>query len=300
MSGYWSGILAILCINVVVAYAVFLPAAAGQLNLGAAGLMAIGAYTSGYLDAEYGLSLWVAIPAGGLMTALVGFLVAFPIMRTRGVYMVLATFAFSEVVGGVIINSETLGAAAGYPINSYAGLKVLLPVCLATMAFVYVLMSTRFGLAMRAVHDDEQVALLFGVNVRLTKVMAFTIGGFLGGVAGALYGHQFNYVEVQNFNALLSIYVLLFVLIGGTQTAFGPLIGAGFFTMLPEFLRVSEEWRFVIFGGLIVLMMVVRPEGMITRTMFERALSLLRKIGPGQGGGEGGESGEENAGGEAA
>ena len=279
MSGYWAGILAILCINIVIAYAIFLPAASGQLNLGAAGLMAIGAYTGGYLNTEYGLGLWVTIPAGGLMTGVVGLLIAVPILRTKGVYMVLATFAFAEVVGGVIINSETLGAAAGYPIDKYAGLQVLLPICLGIILFVFILMSTRFGLAMRAIHDDEQVALLFGVNVRLTQVTAFTIGAFLGGVAGALYGHQYNYVEVQNFNALLSIYVLLFVLIGGTQTAFGPLIGAGFFTMLPEVLRDSEEWRFVIFGVLIVLMMVVRPEGMITRTLLEKGIARVIALG---------------------
>jgi branched-chain amino acid transport system permease protein len=128
---------------------------------------------------------------------------------------------------------------------------------------------------MRAVHDDERVAALFGVNVRMTQVTAFTLGGLVAGIGGAIWAHQFNYVEIQNFNVMLSIFVLLYVLIGGTQTAFGPLVGALFFTLVPEVLRVSNDWRFVFFGVIIVMMMVVRPEGIVTRTMTERVTALL-------------------------
>jgi len=128
---------------------------------------------------------------------------------------------------------------------------------------------------MRAVHDDERVAALFGVNVRMTQVTAFTLGGLVAGIGGAIWAHQFNYVEIQNFNVMLSIFVLLYVLIGGTQTAFGPLVGALFFTLVPEVLRVSNDWRFVFFGVMIVMMMVLRPEGIVTRTMTERVTALL-------------------------
>ena len=128
---------------------------------------------------------------------------------------------------------------------------------------------------MRAVHDDERVAALFGVNVRMTQITAFTLGGLVAGIGGAIWAHQFQYVEIQNFNVLLSIFVLLYVLIGGTQTAFGPLVGALFFTLVPEILRVSNDWRFVFFGGVIVMMMVVRPEGIVTRTMTERITAIL-------------------------
>ena len=132
---------------------------------------------------------------------------------------------------------------------------------------------------MRAVHDDENVATLFGVSVRWTRVAAFTLGALLGGLYGALYGHQYNYIEVQNWGVLFSIYVLLYVLLGGTQTAFGPLLGALFFTAVPELLRALGELlgsrliadgRFAIFGLFIVLLMVVRPQGLITRTLLER------------------------------
>lgn len=275
MSGYWAGIIAILCFNIVVAYSVFLPAASGQLNLGAAGFVAIGAYTSGYGSTDMGLPMWLAIAFGAAVTGLVAFLISFPILRTRGVYMVLATFAFAEVVQGIYINLEIFGAAAGYPVAAFADLNVIVPLTIGVVVFVFFLMTTRLGLTMRAVHDDEPVASLFGVNTRLTQITAFTLGGVVAGIGGAIWAHNFNYVEIQNFNILLSIFVLLYVLIGGTQTAFGPLIGAVFFTLMPEALRVSDEWRFVFFGILIILMMVVRPEGLITRTMVDRVKGVF-------------------------
>jgi branched-chain amino acid transport system permease protein len=275
MSGYWAGIIAILCFNIVVAYSVFLPAASGQLNLGAAGFVAIGAYTSGYGSTDMGLPMWLAIMFGAVVTGLVAFLISFPILRTRGVYMVLATFAFAEVVQGIYINLEIFGAAAGYPVAAFADLDVIVPLTIGVVVFVFFLMTTRLGLTMRAVHDDEPVASLFGVNTRLTQIAAFTLGGVVAGIGGAIWAHNFNYVEIQNFNILLSIFVLLYVLIGGTQTAFGPLVGAVFFTLIPEALRVSEEWRFVFFGMLIILMMVVRPEGLITRTMVDRVKGVF-------------------------
>lgn len=287
MSGYLQGQLAILCINIVVAYSVFLPAASGQLNLGAAAFMIIGGYTSAWLNSMDGLILpmWFSVPAAAVATGAVGFLVAFPILRTRGVYMVLATLAFAEVVAGITLNLEFVGAAAGYPVDSHAGLEFLVPVTVGVVLFCVYLMSTRLGLAMRSIHDDENVATLFGVNVRASQVAAFAIGAAIGGLAGAMYGHEYNYVEVQNFNVLFSIFVLLYVLLGGTQTVLGPLVGALFFTAIPELLRYLADktgWefvgdsRFAVFGALIVLMMTIRPEGIVTRTGLERLAALLR------------------------
>jgi branched-chain amino acid transport system permease protein len=281
MSGYWAGILGILCINIIFAYSIFIPAAAGQLNLGGAGFMAIGAYSAAYLNTGLEMPMWITIPGACAVTALISFLIAFPILRTRGVYMVLATFAFAEIVAGVIINLEVVGGASGYEVVSFASLGVLAVFAALTTGSVFYLLSTRFGLSMRSVHDDENVAALFGVNVRMTQVMTFTIGGALAGLAGSLYAHQYNYIEIQYFNILISIFVLLYVLIGGTQTAFGPVFGAVLFTFLPEILRLPAmqgldgwkflaDWRWVIFGAFLVAVMVFRPEGLITRAMIDR------------------------------
>ncbi len=270
MSGYWAGILAILAINVIFAYAIFVTAAAGQLNLGGAGFMAIGAHAAAVLGEQLGWTPWLTVPAAVLITALVGFAIAFPVLRTRGVYMVLATFAFAQVVTGIILTQPALGGAMGLVVVDYVDLPVLIGAAIATTVFCFFLMASRFGLALRALHDDELVATLMAVPARAMQVAAFAIGAGLAGLAGGLYAHHFSFVEAQYFSPLLSIYVLLFVLIGGTQTAWGPLVGAAFFTLVPELLRVGGSWRYVVFGVLIVAMMIFRPEGMVTRSLVAR------------------------------
>lgn len=270
MSGYWAGILAILSINLIFAYAIFVTAAAGQLNLGGAGFMAIGAYSAGWLSSEAGWPPAASIPAAIGITALVAWLIAFPVLRTRGVYMVLATFAFAQVVSGIVLTTPALGGAMGLVVADHVDLPILLAAAAGTVLLVSYLMATRLGLTMRALHDDELVATLMGVPARAVQVSAFAIAGALAGLAGGLYAHHFSFVEAQYFSPLLSIYVLLFVLIGGTQTAWGPLVGASFFTLVPEFLRLGGSWRYVVFGVLIVAMMILRPEGIVTRTMLAR------------------------------
>ncbi len=141
--------------------------------------------------------------------------------------------------------------------TSYIPFENLIYAAVFTILLVFWLMASRIGLAMRAVHDDDTVSEIMGINVRGIQVFAFTLGGALAGLSGALYAHHYSFIEAQYFNALLSIFVLLYVLIGGTQTAWGPLFGASFFTLVPEVLRLGDtEWRYVIFGILIVIMMI--------------------------------------------
>ncbi|MDF2234729.1 branched-chain amino acid ABC transporter permease [Albimonas sp. CAU 1670] len=292
MSGYWIGLITILAINVIFAYGIFLAVATGQLNLGGAGFQALGAYAAAYLAMELDQPLFVTISAGVIIAGIIGFLISFPILRLKGVYLVLGTFAFAEVVAGLILNSEMLGGATGLPVPTFIDWEVPAAAAVIVALLVFWLMSTRFGLVVRSVHDDEVVADLMGVNVRMVRVTAFALGAALAGLSGALYAHAYSFVEIQVFNASLSIYVLLYVLLGGAQTAWGPLVGAAFFTLLPEALRDSlpaiketvfgvlglegaatppdESWRYVILGVATVLMMIFRPEGLVTRTTLER------------------------------
>lgn len=273
MSGYLAGTLAILCINLILAYGIFVTAAAGQINLGGAGFQAIGAYATAWLASQADLPMWFTILAATLITALVGFLISFPVLRTRGVYMVLATFAFGEVVAGFLLRSTVFGGAIGMVVPQHTELWALIVSAIVVTLATFYLMATRLGLAMRSINDDEEAAIVLGVNVRAVQVAAFTIGGAFTGLSGSLYALNFGFVEAQYFNSLLSIYVLLFVLIGGAQTAWGPLAGSVFFTLLPELFRIGGSWRYFVFGILIVLMMAIRPEGIVTRAMVRR-LSL--------------------------
>ena len=269
MSGYLSGIVAILCINLIFAYGLFVPAATGQINLGGAGFQAIGAYSAAWLSSVALLPTWLTIPAAMLVAGLIGFLISFPVLRTRGVYMVLATFAFGELVAGFLLRTQFFGGAIGMVVPAHVELPVLVACAVAVTLLAFYLMATRFGLAMRSINDDEAAAVLMGVNVRAVQVAAFAIGGALAGLSGALYAHNFSFVEAQYFNSFLSIYVLLFVLMGGVQTAWGPLIGTLFFTALPELMRVGGSWRYVVFGAAIVIMMTLRPQGIVTRTIVD-------------------------------
>lgn len=165
----------------------------------------------------------------------------------------------------------------GLVVTEYVDLPVLLGAAIATVAFGFWLMATRFGLALRALHDDELVATLMAVPARAMQVASFAIGAGLAGLAGGLYAHHFSFVEAQYFSPLLSIYVLLFVLIGGTQTAWGPLVGAAFFTLVPELMRVGGSWRYVAFGVVIVAMMMFRPEGIVTRSLVARIFGGRRR-----------------------
>jgi branched-chain amino acid transport system permease protein len=265
-----SGLLAILGINIIFAYSIYITAATGQLNLGGAGFQAIGAYASAILSNEMGFPIGLTLIFSSIFGGLISFLIAFPILRTKGVYMVLATFAIAEIVAGIILNSDYLGGPTGIVVNEYIETELILIIAVIIVLFGFYLMSTRIGLAMRAVHDDDAVANLMGVNTRAIQIGAFTLGGAIAGLSGGLYALYFGFVEAQYFNANISIFVLLFVLIGGTQTAWGPLIGASFFTLIPEALRIGDDWRFFIFGVIIVAMMIVRPEGIVTRDALDR------------------------------
>jgi branched-chain amino acid transport system permease protein len=286
VSGYLGAELAVLCIAIIYAYGVFVPVATGQLNLGGAGFQATGAYCAALLNAQLGLPGWVTVPAGMLAGAVVATMIAVPVLRTRGAYMVLATMAFSELVGGLVLATPWFGGAAGLPVPDYIGLKVLVPATVAVTVLVFLLMATRLGLAMRAVHDDEAAAALLGVSARRLQVFGFGFGGALVGLSGALYAHQFGFVNADAFDVIRSVDVLL----GGTQTAWGPLVGTVVFTLLPEALRnllpwlaaavqhavgglgmvigtPDDAWRFVILGICTVAMMALRPEGLVTRRM---------------------------------
>ena len=276
--GYLEGIIAILCINLIFAYGVFLTAASGQLNLGGGGFQALGAYIAGVCSNSLEVPIFISVIAGIIGAGVVGFLISFPVLRTKGVYMVLATFAFALVVSGIILNSDFLGGATGMSVPAYLPVNGLIFSAIGVVLFVFWIMASRIGLAMRSIHDDDLVSEIMGINVRGFQVFAFTLGGALAGFSGALYAHHYSFIEAQYFSALLSIFVLLYVLIGGTQTAWGPLIGASFFTLIPEFLRVGDtEWRYVIFGVLIVFMMIFRPEGIVTRTLVHRISTTFNR-----------------------
>ena len=256
----------LLAVNVVFAYGAFLPVAAGQLNLGLAGFAAIGAYASAYLSNSYAIDSVARDPArrhrGRRSSRLI---VAVPVLRTRGIYLALATFALGTDRPGGVLNLEVVGGAAGYPVTAFIRLPTIAAFALGVIVLVALLFATRFGIAVTAVHDDERVADLMGLDVRAFQIAAFTLGSVIAGIGGGLYAHHFSFIEAQYFNIGLSITIVLYVLLGGTQTVLGPLLGAAVFTLLPELLRGSANWRYVLFAAAVIILMALRPQGLAHR-----------------------------------
>ncbi len=276
MSGYVEGVLVLLAINIIFAYAAFLPMVAGQLNLGVAGFAAIGGYVSAYLSTQLAVPASVAILFGGFAAGLLALVVAIPVLRTRGIYLALATFALGQIVQATLLNLEVVGGAAGYPVAAFIGFNAIVAFTACVFIFVCMLFATRFGIAITAVRDDEQVADLMGLNVRAFQVAAFALGSAIAGIGGGLYAHYFNYIEAQYFSISLSITIVLYVLFGGTQSVIGPLFGAAVFTLLPEILRSSAQFRYALFAAIIIIVMVLRPQGLVTGAKLRRLLSTVR------------------------
>ncbi|WP_234050652.1 MULTISPECIES: branched-chain amino acid ABC transporter permease [unclassified Xanthobacter] len=268
MSGYLTGVLVVLAFNVMAAYAVYLPLAAGQLNLGIAGFMAIGAYASAFLTNEYQWSMWAAIPVGSALAGLTGLLIGIPVLRTHGIYLAMATFALGQVISAVFLNLEVVGGAAGYPVTDYVGPYGVFAAAIGVVLLMLYLSRTRFALYLTAVKSDATVADLMGISVRGIQVAAFALGAAVAGFGGAFYAHHYNFVEAQHFNVLLSVFTVLYVLFGGTQTVWGPLVGAAFFTLAPELLRASDQWRYALFAIFIIVFMAMRPQGLVTTSLL--------------------------------
>jgi len=272
MSSYQLDLFSSLGINILLALSVYCPMATGQLSIGNAGFMAIGAYVSAMLTVHVHLPLFPSLIIGGIAAAIIGVLFGFPALRLKGIFLAMATLCFGEIVRNFFMNflQPLTGGAYGFrgigdvPISiSWIWGWVAL-----SLVFFFFLSRSRLGLALMATHDDETVSELIGINIVFLKVAAFGVGAFIAGVAGGLYAHYYLYIEPEFFNVWESIFIALYVIMGGMLTYWGPVLGASIFTLLPEFLRFLQDWRGAFFGVVIIGLMIARPSGLVTREML--------------------------------
>jgi len=249
----------------------------GQISLGHAGFVAIGAYTSGLLMSKLGVTWWLAWPAAGIVAAAFGFLVGLPALRLTGPYLVIATLGFGIAVHQVLTNWEALsGGRMGLPVPQVtfgpAGLTaeqrlyylaVGGAVLLTWVAFN--LTRSHVGRAFVAIRDSDIAAEVVGVNLTRYKTLAFAVSAFYAGIAGALFGQALRHIEPQSFTLVESIFYFAMIVIGGLASIPGALIGAVVLTVLPQQLTLLREWVPLIFGSAIILMMVVEPKGLYGR-----------------------------------
>lgn len=271
-------LLVLIGINVLLAWGAYLVLKTGQLSLGQAGFMALGGYGAGLLMAERGLALIPAMLVAGTIAAGAGALLGLPALRLRGLYLALLTIGFGELVVVGLANWEHVGGVAGYPVPGGASLGLVWGTVAVVLVFLVVLSRSRLGWAMDAVSEDDVAAASLGVNVTYIKVLAFALGGFVSAVGGALFASYQLFIQPGNFDFFQSVLIVLYVVLGGLETFVGAAAGAIVLTWLPELIRGLEEWRFLVYGALLVLVMAVRPKGLIARGTLRAPFAVARSF----------------------
>jgi branched-chain amino acid transport system permease protein len=295
---YYFQVASFILINIILGISIYITLATGQLSLGNAGFMAIGAYTSALLTIHFGLPIIIGIILGTIFAGVIGVLVGIPTLRLQGVYLAIATLGFGEIVRVMFINwdgitngaigisripqmgRELLILVKGYGFdpnmiglqnNQFIGLAIFLILLSLTVLLTWFFIRqshSRIGRVFAAIKMDERATEAMGVNITYYKVLAFCQGAMISGFAGALYAHVTSYISPSDFSYNRAVEILIFAVFGGSNVIWGPIFGATFLTSIPEFLRGVADYRYLIYGVIIVIMMAFRPQGLIDTHTF--------------------------------
>src|SRR6202046_1665557 len=273
MSMYYAGISADVGILLLGALSVYIILSTGQLSLGNAGFMGIGAYLTSWLTVKAGIpltpSLLIAAPTAGV----IGVIVGFPALRLKGIYLAMATLGFGEMVRSFFLNFSAMGGPEGFHGMQHVSTGTIWIWAVLVLALVMLIEASPIWLEIRAVRDDETAAGLVGLNTTAIKVGAFGCGAAVAAIAGGLFAHHHVYIEPGNFSFERSIDFVLAVILGGSTVAPGALAGAVVLVILPESLRILADWRFAAFGALLSGMLLVRRQGLLDRALLRFPLS---------------------------
>lgn len=259
---------------------------AGQISLGQAAFFGIGAYCSGILTTRFQVDPWMAMILAGFFAAVLALVIGFPILKLKGHYLAMATLGFGIIL--YIIFNETVGwtggpsGLSGIPSlhlgslsfdNDWNTYYLIWIFTLGIMLLSINLSQSRIGRALRAIHDSEVAARVMGVNARLLKVQIFTVSALLSAVAGSLYAHTMTFISPVAFGFNFSVELVTMVIIGGLGSIYGSFLGAAILTLLPELLRVFQDFDVVIYGLMLILITMYLPGGLIGG--LERAARML-------------------------
>jgi branched-chain amino acid transport system permease protein len=282
--GYLLSVAETCGLNVILALSVYATFMVGQFSLAQVGFWSIGAYTTGVLVALYGFPLIVALLISAALSVVIGLLLGYPCLRIRGIYLAMATVAFSEVVR-VFFNNLTLQIPVGGlmlgpggPLG-FRGIPVMTRWPQILVAFILLLAlfawleKSRIGLAAKAIREDETAAACSGINIVAMKVGMFAFGAALAAIGGGMYGTYVSSVSPDNFGFHLALISVFFVAVGGSERFVGPVIGAILLTILPDLLRFAGDYRMVLYGLIVLAIAVIFPRGIegIWATMSQRS-----------------------------
>jgi len=265
---------------------------AGQISLGHAAFFGLGAYSSAILTVRYGWTPWPAMAAGMLLTGMVAYLMARPVLRLKGHYLAMATLGFGIIVHIVMVQTGALTggpdgmsgipplAVFGWEVQTDLGWYALIGGCmLAVVLLALNLIESRTGRALRALHGSEVAAEMMGIDTARAKTGVFVLAALIAALAGSLFAHQQAFVSPDSFNFFFSIELVTMVVLGGMASTWGAIIGALVLTFLPELLVVFEDYEVMIFGAILMLMMIFMPQGLFGG--LQDLLRTLRRQGAG-------------------
>ena len=246
----------------------------GILSLGHAAFFGVGAYVSGILNTRFGWPFWATLIISVIVTALISLFLAFPALRVKGTYLVLMTIGFGEVVRLLLVNWISLtngpNGIVGISYPDFGFFKLInmtqcyyLAVVFVALLMIYlkVLMKSRVGRCLLAIRDDDRAAELVGIDVSQYKLKAFMISAAYCAIAGTLYAHVIRYISPDSFRADESQLILCCVIIGGIGTFKGPVIGAILLTIIPELFRSLQDFRMVLYGVILMIVIIFFPGG---------------------------------------
>jgi branched-chain amino acid transport system permease protein len=281
-------------VAIILASSVRLISSAGLLSLAHGGMMAIGAYTSALLVMKLGISSWAALFLAGIAAGLFALLIGYPFVRLKGLYFALTTVFLNEVINLIIAQWKNLtGGSMGiiaipHPnpivipglLNIDFSSKVdfyyfILVLTLVVLVILYALEHSRIGLTWFSIGQAPTVAESIGINVARYQVINFAIGCFFAGIAGAFYSHYITALTPTSFNMFWSIYIVIYMTVGGMGSFLGPIIGAFLLTILPESASVLKEYQPYVFAGVLILATFFLPDGLIS--LPARLKKLFRK-----------------------
>lgn len=243
----------------------------GQISLGHAGFLAIGAYASALLALDLNVPVPVAVLGAGIITALLGTALVFPAFRLRGHYVSIATLGIGEIVGLVILNWESLTrgpiGVTGIPPLPFDSTETEYWVSFVLLVLLALLQArlvgSHLGRAFRAIRDDDVAARSYGISLNRYKGIAFAVGGFAAGISGAVTAHLYSYINYETFTSQISILALTMVILGGLGNIIGAIVGAVALIGLPELFRATAEWRMLVYGITLLLLIRFRPQGLL-------------------------------------
>jgi len=274
-NAYTQFVVNVMAINIILAVGLnIVKGFAGQVTVGHIALMAIGAYSSAVVSTMLGFPFWLALPCAMLITAGAGALVGIPSLRLEGAYLALATLGLAESVRIFISGTEFLGAAVGFEnipppyIGSYSlgnhrsYYYIVMPAALLGLYFSFSILSSDIGRAFKSIREDPLAAAASGVNVPKYKVIAFVISALYAGCAGSLMAHMSpGFLHPNNYTITEMITLLLMVVFGGIGHVWGGVVGAIVVTIIDDLTRDYYQYRMIMFGSVIVLVVIFMPRG---------------------------------------